>query len=115
MDFTPLSGVSVVANNSKQIHGVIGSKRGSILFIDLQLDVTDLVSNSATSIGELDLYMDEVANGRSINVAIEGANEGAFGSMSSTGALTIKAFGTFGATTRMRITGTIADIHEVVT
>lgn len=115
MDFTPLSGVSVVSNNSRQLTGVLGSKRASILFIDMQIDVTDLESNSATSIGQLDLYMDEVANGRSIVVAIEGANNGAFGSMSSNGSLTIKAFGTFGATTRMRITGTIADIHEAVT
>ena len=115
MDFTPVNGVTVNFNHSRQIYGVIGSKRGSILFIDMQIDVTDLESNTATSIGDLDIYLDEVANARSINVAIEGANNGAFGSMSSTGALTIKAFGTFGSTTRMRITGTIADLHEVTT
>ena len=115
LDFTPLSGVSVVSNNSRQLTGVLGSKRASLLFIDMQIDVTDLENNSATSIGQLDLYMDTVANGRSVVVAIEGENNGAFGSMSSNGSLTIKAFGTFGATTRMRITGTIADIHEYVT
>lgn len=114
LDFVPLSGVSIVSNNSKQLTGVLGTKRASLLFIDLQLDVTDLENNSALSIGQLDLYMNSVTGGRSIEVAIEGANNGAFGSMSSNGSLTIKAFGTFGATTRMRITGTIADIHEYV-
>lgn len=114
MDFTPLSGVTIVSNNSRQLTGVLGSKRASLLFIDMQIDVSNLVSDSATSIGQLDLYMSEVTNGRSIVVAIEGANSGAFGSMSSNGSLTIKAFGTFGETTRMRITGTIADIHEYV-
>lgn len=115
MDFTPLSGISVNFNHSKQLYGVIGSQRASILFIDMQIDVTGLESDSAMSIGQLDLFMGSVANARSLEVAIEGANNGSFGSMSTNGSLTIKAFGTFGATTRMRITGTIADIHETVT
>lgn len=115
LDFTPLSGITVNFNHSRQIYGVVGSRRASILFLDMQIDVTGLESDSAMSIGQLDIFMGSVANARSIEVAIEAANNGAFGSMSSNGSLTIKAFGTFGATTRMRITGTIADIHEVTT
>lgn len=118
MAFTPVSGVSVVSNHSYALNKIYsdeatGAHLVSLYFIDLVLDVTDLASNTATTIGAFDWSLYPVTGSRSAEVSVESPNNGAFGSISTTGEITIKAFGTFGATTRVRVTGTIADNHVV--
>lgn len=117
MSFTPVSGVSVVSNHSYSLNTVYSDAGEahlvSLYFIDLVLDVSDLASNTATPIGAFDWSLYPVTGSRSAEVSVESANNGAFGSISTTGAITIKAFGTFGETTRVRVTGTIADNHVV--
>lgn len=113
LNFTPVSGVSVIANYSYQLAGVKGRERYTIAFIDMILDVTGLTNNSAMNIGDLDFYFNNLSGARSLEVAIEHANNGAFGSITSGGSLAIKAYGTFDTTTRIRITASIADKYTV--
>jgi len=113
LDFTPLSGVSVIANHSYQLAGVKGNERYTIAFIDMILDVTGLTDNSTMNIGDLDFYFDNLSGARSLEVAIEHANNGAFGSITAGGALAIKAYGTFETTTRIRVTASIADKYTI--
>lgn len=120
MSFTPVTGVSVVSNHSYAINKVYSDEAGahlvSLYFIDLVLDVSNLASNTATPIGEFDWSLYPVTGSRSAEVSVESPNNGAWGSISSTGAITIKAFAvtSFGETTRVRVTGTVAD-NRVVT
>lgn len=111
LDFTPMSGITIVTNKSKQFYGAIRDQRYTLAFIDLVLDITGLTNNSALVIGQLDLFMSTVNGSRTIEVAVEHPNNGSFGSMSTNGTLTIKAFGTFETSTRVRITGSIGDRH----
>lgn len=113
LDFTPLSGVSVIANYSYQLAGVKGNERYTIAFIDMILDVTGLENNSTMNIGDLDFFFNNLSGARSLEVAIEHANNGAFGSITSGGAVAIKAYGTFDTTTRIRITASIADKYTI--
>lgn len=119
MSFTPVTGVSVVSNHSYAINKVYSDEAGahlvSLYFIDLVLDVSNLASNTATPIGAFDWSLYPVTGSRSAEVSIESPNNGAWGSVSTTGAITIKSFAvtSFGETTRVRVTGTIADNHVV--
>lgn len=119
MSFTPVTGVSVVTNKSYAINKVYSDEAGahlvSLYFIDLVLDVSNLASNTATPIGEFDWSLYPVTGSRSAEVSVESPNNGAWGSISTTGAITIKAFAvtSFGETTRVRVTGTVADNHIV--
>lgn len=113
LNFTPLSGVSVIANYSYQLAGVKGRERYTIAFIDMILDVTGLENNSTKSIGDFDIYFNNLSGARSLEVAVEHANNGAFGSITSGGAVAIKAYGTFDTTTRIRITASIADKYTI--
>jgi hypothetical protein len=120
MSFTSVTGVSVVSNHSYAINKVYsdeatGAHLVSLYFIDLVLDVSNLASNTATPIGAFDWSLYPVTGSRSAEVSVESPNNGAWGSISTTGAITIKAFAvsSFGTTTRVRVTGTIADNHVV--
>ena len=119
MTFTPVTGVSVVSNHSYAINEVYSDESGahlvSLYFIDLVLDVSNLESNTATPIGGFDWSLYPVTGSRSAEVSVESPNNGSWGSVSTTGAITIKAFAvtSFGETTRIRVTGTIADNHIV--
>lgn len=113
LDFTPLPGVSVIANYSYQLASVKGRERYTLAFIDMILDVTGLENNSTMNIGEFDFFFFNISGARSLEVAIEHANNGAFGSITSGGAVAIKAFGTFETTTRLRITASIADKYTI--
>lgn len=121
LSFTPVSGVSIVSNHSYSINDTYTDEGDvhlvSLYFIDLVLDVSDLASNTATPIGAFDYLATHypVTGSRSAEVSVESPNNGAWGSISSTGAVTIKAFAvsSFGSTTRVRVTGTIADNHVV--
>ena len=118
MSFTPVTGVSVVSNHSYAINKVYsveatGAHLVSLYFIDLVLDVSNLESNTATPIGAFDWSLYPVTGSRSAEVSVESPNNGAWGSVSTTGAITIKSFAatSFGETTRIRVTGTLADNH----
>lgn len=119
MSFTPAFGVSVVTNKSYAINKVYSDESGahlvSMYFIDLVLDIADLASNTATPIGAFDWSLYPVTGSRSAEVAVEAPNNGAWGSISTTGAITIKSFAvdSFDATTRVRVTGTVVDNHVV--
>lgn len=119
MSFAPVTGVSIVTNKSYAINEVYSDEAGahlvSLYFIDLVLDVSNLASNTATPIGEFDWSLYPVTGSRSAEVSVEAPNNGAWGSISTTGAITIKAFAvtSFGETTRVRVTGTVADNHVV--
>lgn len=124
MSFTPVLGVSVVSNHSYAINKsysdeTTGAHLVSLYFIDLVLDVSNLASNTATPIGAFDYWSSHypVTGSRSAEVSVESPNNGAWGSISTTGAITIKAFAvtSFGETTRVRVTGTVADNHVVTT
>ena len=113
IDITPDTGVSVVSNFSKEVHGVNGTTRYSIITVDLTLDLTGLTDNTTFVIGVLDLYYSALGNARNLSVSIEGANSGAFGTVDTDGTVRVKAYGTFTGTTRIRITGSIIDSHTV--
>ena len=111
IDITPNTGVSVVSNFSKEIHGISHSTRYSIMSIDLTLDLTGLSDNTTFVIGVLELYYSRLNNARNLNVSIEGANNGAYGTIDTDGTVRVKAYGTFTGTTRIRVTGSIIDSH----
>ncbi len=111
IDITPDTDVTLVSNFSKEVHAIKGSSRYSIISIDLTLDLTGLTDNTTFVIGVLDLFYSALGNARNLNVAIEGANNGAYGTIDTTGTVRIKAYGTFTGTTRVRITGSIIDSH----
>ena len=119
ISFTPVTGVSIVTNKSYAINDTYSDESGahlvSLYFIDLVLDVSNLASNTATPIGAFDWSLYPVTGSRSAEVSLETPNNGAWGSISTTGAITIKAFAvtSFGETTRVRVTGTVADNHVV--
>jgi hypothetical protein len=113
IDLTPDTGVTLVSNYSKEVHGIKANNRYTIISVDLTLDITGLTDNTTFVIGVLDLYYSALSNARTLNVAIEGANNGAFGTIDTTGTIRVKAYGTFTGTTRVRITGSIIDSHAV--
>ena len=79
--------------------------------IDLTLDLTGLSDNTTFVIGVLGLFYSRLNNARNLNVSIEGANNGAYGTIDTAGTVRIKAYGTFTGTTRIRVTGSIIDSH----
>lgn len=109
--FTPTTDVTLVLNASKQYRDTFATLNDDLYayratFLDLTLDIDNLTSDTDIVIGTLDsgLPTGKTLDSRhNINVSMQAANNGVFGSIDVNGNIAIHAYGTFGATTRVRI------------
>ena len=109
--FTAATGVTVQANHTKQYRDTYTeSGQGyyvRVTFVNLTVDIADLVGDTDVTIGAIDnggALLDARSN---LAISIQAANNGAFCTIDSSGNIAIHVYGTFGASTRVRISGAI--------
>ena len=109
--FTASTDVTLVLTASKQYRDTFATLNDDlyayrVTFLDLTLDIDNLTPDTDIVIGTLDsgLPTGKTLDSRhNINISMQAANNGVFGSIDVNGNITIHAYGTFGATTRVRI------------
>ncbi len=115
--FTAATGVTLHANNTKQYRDTY-TESGTgyyvrVTFIDLTVDIADLVGDTDVTIGTIDNGGALIDARSNLAISIQAANNGAFCTIDSSGNIAMHAYGTFGSSTRVRISGALFSLVAI--
>lgn len=113
LDFEETLGITVGSNNSYirteyAVDNVDRVVQVTEVYVDITVTITDLGNDSVT-VGVFDFSPNTLGATHNVSVDILHANNGTYGSVTTNGTVNIHAYGTFDASTTVRIHGAFAD------